>query len=401
MNKISVVVAIVGTVAVALSGCACLNGDARRLDRDQKSVSVSNTLGAPEIRRPGGAYGEDCRGYAAGPSIAVAPNGRLWATWHAGRTAGEDKNGYIVLATSEDDGRSWTDVAVADPDGEGPRAMSDPQVWVDPDGHLRWSFTERMRKGEGTANYADVKGRTCLLGQATIANANVVPKTLPQSRCLGRGVMMGKPSVLSDGTWLLPVARWHEEHSSGAMVSNDRGETWTWRGGATLAPEERDYDEHSIVERRDGTLHCFSRCARNVFHAVSPDRGRTWTESPEPRILQPSARFLVRRLASGNWLMVKHGGLHERIGRSHLTAFISEDEGRSWKGGLLLDARKNVSYPDADQRSDGLVYVVYDYERTSAKEVSFATFTEADVLAGRNVSGRVSLRRRICGGSFR
>ena len=44
MNKISVVVAMVGTVAVALSGCAYLNGDARRLDKDQKSVSVSNTL---------------------------------------------------------------------------------------------------------------------------------------------------------------------------------------------------------------------------------------------------------------------------------------------------------------------------------------------------------------------
>lgn len=44
MNKTSVVVAMVGTVAVALSGCAYLNGDARRLGKDQKSVSVSNTL---------------------------------------------------------------------------------------------------------------------------------------------------------------------------------------------------------------------------------------------------------------------------------------------------------------------------------------------------------------------
>ena len=35
---------MVGTVAAALSGCAYLNGDARRLGKDQKSVSVSNTL---------------------------------------------------------------------------------------------------------------------------------------------------------------------------------------------------------------------------------------------------------------------------------------------------------------------------------------------------------------------
>lgn len=361
------------------------------------NAGASATRGEPDILPPGAAYAEATRAYAAGPSIAVAPNGRLWATWHAGVTPGEDKNGYIVLATSGDDGATWKDVAVADPDGDGPRAMSDPQVWVDPDRHLRWSFSERMRLGKGVAEYADGQGRTCLLGQATIPDANLVPDELPTARCLGRGVMMGKPSVLSDGVWLLPVARWWQERSSGVMISFDRGETWAWCGGATLSPEDRCFDEHSVIEAANGDLHCYSRSNNDMFHAISRDRGRTWTECPGPRIRQPSARFLVRRLASGRWLMVKHGDLDRRIERSHLKAFLSDDEGKTWKGGLLLDGRANVSYPDCDQRADGLIYVIYDYERTTAREISFATFTEADVLAGRDVSGRTRLRRRICG----
>ena len=360
-------------------------------------LEVAAIRGEPAILPPGEAYAECRRAYAAGPSLAIAPNGRLWATWHAGVTPGEDKNGYIVLATSADDGETWQDVAIADPDGDGPRAMSDPQVWVDPDGRLNWSFSERMRDGKGTAELVDSRGQTCLLGMATFPDANALPKELPRARCLGPGVMMGKPSVLRDGTWLLPVARWHREQSSGVMTSRDHGGTWAWIGGATLPPKERIFDEHSVVESADGALHCFSRSYRDMFHAVSRDGGRNWTESSEPRIKQPSARFLVRKLASGRWLMVKHGGLDRRIERSHLTAWLSDDEGKTWKGGLLLDARNNVSYPDGDQRADGLIYVVYDYERTVAREVSFATFTEADVLAGKDVSGQLRLRQRICG----
>ncbi len=56
------------------------------------------------------------------------------------------------------------------------------------------------------------------------------------------------------------------------------------------------------------------------------------------------------KLLSGNWLLVKHGALDaladvseekhpQNKGRSHLTAFLSRDEGATWEGGLLLDGR--------------------------------------------------------------
>ena len=40
------------------------------------------------------------------PSLAISPDGRLWATWYAGKTPDEDENNYIVVASSVDKGKS-------------------------------------------------------------------------------------------------------------------------------------------------------------------------------------------------------------------------------------------------------------------------------------------------------
>jgi len=63
-------------------------------------------------------------------------------TYYGGETPGEDSNNLVVLKTSVDGGRTWTEVARRDPDGKGPRRAFDPQVFLPPDGTLRWTWTE-------------------------------------------------------------------------------------------------------------------------------------------------------------------------------------------------------------------------------------------------------------------
>ena len=43
------------------------------------------------------------------PSLGISPGGRFWATWYAGKTPDEDQNNYVVVATSGDEGNSWTE----------------------------------------------------------------------------------------------------------------------------------------------------------------------------------------------------------------------------------------------------------------------------------------------------
>ena len=73
-------------------------------------------------------------------------------------------------------------------------------------------------------------------------------------------------------------------------------------------------------------------------------------------------------------------------GRNRICAFVSDDDGATWTGGLELDGRDNVSYPDAAQGADGMIHVVHDFDREGKCEIMYHRISEADVRAGRLVT---------------
>ncbi|MDY0167284.1 MAG: sialidase family protein [Thermoguttaceae bacterium] len=331
---------------------------------------------------PGPEYSDKVRMFQGIPSLERAPNGRLWATWYGGGVT-EDRHNYIMLVTSGDDGKTWSDLkAVIDPDGDGPVRAFDPCPWVDPNGKL-WLFWCQATRGGGgdPVTYA-----------MTTENPGEENTTWSEPRFIHDGVMMCKPTALSDGTWLLPTAIWGRDESCRIVASTDRGATWTLRGAAGV-PERKDRncDEPMLVERNDGTLWLLVRTSYGIGESTSADGGRTWTPVMPWSVKHTTSRFFIRRLKSGNLLLVKHGALDQRAGRSHLTAYLSDDDGKTWKGGLLLDERGGVSYPDGAQAEDGAVYIIYDFDRTGEKFIHMAVFTEEDILAGKCVSDQARL----------
>lgn len=330
------------------------------------------------------------RGFQGIPSMAVSPEGRLWGNWYAGVTPGEDHNNYVVVTTSGDDGRTWKEVLVIDPDGSGPVRAFDPELWVAPTGRL-YVFWAQAAGHEGT-----VAGVWCV---HTDHPEDEEP-AWSRPRRLTDGIMMCKPVVLSDGTWVLPSSTWRKTDFSARMiVSTDQGKKWALRGACNVPAAVRAFDEHMITERRDGSLWLLARTKYGIGESVSTDGGETWPELKPSAIAHPSARFFVRRLSSGNLLLVKHGPIDKRTGRSHLTAFVSKDDGQTWTGGLLLDDRNGVSYPDGQQTDDGLIRVIYDYSRTGARHILMATFRDNDAAAGEPVSGNVRLRQLVSNAS--
>jgi len=179
------------------------------------------------------------------------------------------------------------------------------------------------------------------------------------------------------------------------VVSTDKGKTWSLRGGCNVPVDVRAFDEHMFIERKDHSIWLLVRTKYGIGESVSTDCGKTWPELTPSSIPQPSARFFISSLKSGNLLLVKHGPMTERTGRSHLMAFISKDDGKTWGGGLLLDERNGVSYPDGQQTPDGLIRIIYDYSRTADRHILMATFREEDATAGNDVSGAVRLRQLV------
>ncbi|MGI5869882.1 MAG: GH92 family glycosyl hydrolase [Kiritimatiellia bacterium] len=351
---------------------------------------------------PGPEQDRSLRQHVGIPSFAISPrNGRMWATWYAGCRPWEDENNYCVLATSGDDGRTWKEVLVADPDGPGPRRTFDPELWIAPDGRLRWFWTDRpasvCRADSDTDNRAGWRNPSLdSLWQLELSAEDEPSSNLPTARYVAEGVMMCKPIALESGDWLYPIAQWRKNESALVYATKD-GRRFERRGGASLTEWWlRDGDEHSIVELSDGRLWMLIRNFGDLRESYSIDGGKTWSRPVVPPTLRNApARLFCAKLDNGHLLLVKHGPIDQNVGRIDLTAYVSLDDGRTWEGGLLLDDRSGCSYPDGQQDARGRIHIVYDRNRLTDKEIVLATFTEADVLAGKLVSEGSKLRRIV------
>src|SRR5690606_23194204 len=110
----------------------------------------SHAITPKVIKDPGkqARYTKESRRFTGIPSTIVTENGVMWATWYAGLTPGEDANNYVVLAASTDQGRSWEEILVVDPDEGGEVRAFDPEIWIDPDQKV-WLFWSQAPKLEG------------------------------------------------------------------------------------------------------------------------------------------------------------------------------------------------------------------------------------------------------------
>ena len=327
------------------------------------------------------------------PSFERTKKGRCFSVFYTGET-GEMNGNYCTLAVS-DDGENWRDPVAVTYAGKSRRCY-DPNVWIDPLGRL-WLIWSVMPDLSVYAAICD--------------NPDADKLVFGEERRIGTGVLLNKPTVLSSGEWLFPIAVWKESVISPydaqkikvprlafVVRTVDEGKTFTRLGGVDMP--ERCFDEHMIVELKDGRLAMFVRTYYGIGVSFSFDGGFTWSEGKDTGILSPNSRFFIRKLESGNYLLVTNDSKR----REKMTAFISTDECKTWKGGLLLDKRDQVSYPDGVE-SDGCIYITYDCERGNprtleatekcAREILYARFTEADALAGKNVSGKCEFKKII------
>ncbi len=318
------------------------------------------------------------------PSIEVTRKGRVFATWYSGGT-GEGPGNYALLVYSDDQVHFSGPIAVALPQDTAHRCY-DPCLWIDPL-HRLWFTWGYAPDSAVYAVICDDPDADTLHWSAEFT--------------VGYDVMMNKPTVLSTGEWLFPLAVWgekitagrntgrgHTESGSYAVCSLDQGKTFMQSGKCESMNES--FDEHMIAELKNGRLMMLIRTMGNLGVSYSDDRGKTWSIGVHSKIPSPSARFHLRRLASGRLLLINHFRFN---GRNNLTALLSEDDGKSFPFALLLDERDWVSYPDAKQTEDGFIHICYDRERgdgkackedacTCAREILYAKITEQDILAG-------------------
>lgn len=328
------------------------------------------------------------------PGIERTPGGRMFITFYSGGIT-EQLGNYCVILMSDDDGATWSEPIAAAYAGEEHRCY-DPVLWIDPNGRLWFIWAE--------APDSRIAAAVCDEPDASSLHWS-------EARTIGHNVMMNKPTVLSDGSWLFPMAIWRfglgiantdtrwseDERLAYAVRTADEGKTFERLGGVN-APE-RCFDEHMLLELGDGRIMMLIRTNYGIGVSYSADRGLSWSEAVDSGLGGPNSRFHIRQLPSGNVLLVNHVNF---TGRNNLTVMISRNDCRSWEGYLMIDERASVSYPDSAFGADGSIYIVYDRERgcswggnnadNDAREILFAKITEEDILSGKLVSHGSSLR---------
>jgi sialidase-1 len=319
--------------------------------------------------------------------IEKTRGGKIWACWVAG---GDDENGFFILSRSSDKGNSWSPpLLVIDPHDttlSKKRRTLVGSLWLDPLNRLWLFFDQSMTYFDGRAG----------AWYTVCENPDSARPVWSTPKRIWHGCTLNKPIALKSGEWMLPISLWDrgKMHPSlsekyleldslrkaHVFLSTDSGKTWN-RAGAVAFPHP-EFDEHQLIELSDGRIWMTARTAIGMYESFSADKGQSWSP-PQPSSIQHiNSRHFLRRLNSGRLLLVKHGlTVDQRTKRrSQLTAFLSDDEAKTWRGGLVLDERRGVSYPDGFQDSDGNIYISYDRNRDTDGHILMARFTEDDVF---------------------
>lgn len=310
-------------------------------------------------------------------SIECTKGGRLFAGWYSGGAMEPSMKNYMVFAFSDDGGLTWEEIfgMIGNPDKR--QQVLDPQFWTDPSGKF-WVFWVQ-RDWNCQRNHPAHLNTWAM----TCDNPDDDEPEFTDPFYVCDGFMRNRPTVLSDGRWLLHAYNWLSDKYA-YVESKDEGKTFEVKYAGKKV--ETDFDESMILERRDGSLLLLARADLKFGYLAkseSFDGGKTWTDGELTDIQNPRTRFFIQRLPSGRVLFINND---HKDTRKRMVASLSEDDGKTWKYNLMLDERFDVSYPDMSIGPDGSLYIIHDRAREVSKEVLVSRIREEDIISGQVLS---------------
>jgi len=189
------------------------------------------------------------------------------------------------------------------------------------------------------------------------------------------------PLQLNNGRILLPL------YSDGfnislIAISDDDGATWhASRPIVGSGPQQP-----SLIQRSDAAIVAYMRDTGDlpgrIQTSVSLDDGESWSIPVDLDIPNPDSSVEIIPLKSGKWLLVCND---TEDSRAQLTAYVSDDEGESWKWRRQIepsdDEGESFGYPSVIQARDGLIHLTYTYRGPKGKTIRHTTVNEEWLLS--------------------
>ncbi len=363
-----------------------------------------------------------------GSSIVETADGDLLACWFHG--SGERKSDDVLIqgARKRKGEASWCEPYLMADSQDLPDC--NPVLFIDPRGQL-WLFWIAVQANEWgssllkyrTATHytadgppqwdwqdvihvrpnnlvdpflAEVNNLETLLGPALALNKDLKEeaekaKAAAQDKLSTRLGWMTRlhPIMLSDTRMMLGLYS-DVFNCSMAAFTNDWGKTWEFSEPIL----DLGNIQPSFNRKKDGTIVAMMRdngLPHRIRIATSSDGGMKWSKVGNMDIPNPGSSLECIVLKSGNWVLVCNDTIE---GRHLLTAYLSDDEGATWKWkrGLETFARDEGSgaYPSVIQAADGSIHCTYSYtvKGTPGSTIKHTRFNEAWIQAGPDNAGK-------------
>jgi len=188
------------------------------------------------------------------------------------------------------------------------------------------------------------------------------------------GPVKNKPLQLRDGTILYPSST---ESGDGKQwlihieKSDNNGQHWK---NIPIACDSFGVIQPSILRYKNNKLQLLSRSRQNyILQCWSSDGGNTWSSLTKTNLPNPNSGIDAVSLRNGLQLLVYNpleAGKEWYNGRNKLSVAISR-KGNYWKNIIVLEDAPNgeYSYPAVIQTSNGLVHILYTYDRRNIKHI--------------------------------
>ena len=356
------------------------------------------------------------------PQVEISAGGRLWATWFGSNIQAErapfHKDQFSVISTSADDGKTWKEVYVFDPSELLGGGASDPMLWKDPKGNVHFIGLRNI-DFKGKDEFASSAWEFTMLDPENERTAWSTPRLLGN-----KNISVMKPLAFPDGTIMRSMddfklvgkpdkvrIRFLKEDVDGKPIF------------VSEFPVDNDavFAEQMPIIRKDGSLFTFYRARKGQKFAESFDGGKTWKLGGYYAMqFSINTKCILKTLPSGRVLLVandvqmkeengkteyyftdENGKERElkkhETARTRMTAYLSDDDGKTFTHKMLLCDEGQISYPSATLSKDGTIYIVYDQGRgvIGQHTIFLSKVTEEDILAGKLVKGESFLNNIV------
>ncbi|MBF9252698.1 exo-alpha-sialidase [Pontibacter sp. 172403-2] len=194
----------------------------------------------------------------------------------------------------------------------------------------------------------------------------------------------GNGTVMQDGTLVFPAQYWDENAMpySTIIYSKDHGQSWT----GSIAGPKPNTTESQVVETTPGTLMLNMRDNRGRFRSVatSSDMGKNWVEHhtsynalPDPVNMGSLIKAKVNVHGVPKEVLF-FSNANASYGRHDITIKASLDLGETWKPAnqALVDERNSYGYSSLTKIDDNTIGILYE----GIKDLYFVRVPVSEIL---------------------